>query len=94
MDTEIDDTQKVTLSIMKTDGHGNPVAFVGIPSWSSTDVLVATVAPATDGLSAVVSSVASGTTDIQISGDSLTKTWNIVVSAPEILVQAMFPQPK
>lgn len=94
MDTEIDDTQKVTLSIMKTDGHGNAVAFVGIPSWSSTDVLVATVTPATDGLSAVVTSVASGTTDIQISGDSLSKTWNIVVSAPEILVQAMSPQPK
>lgn len=94
MDTEIDDTQKVSLSIMKTDGHGNPVAFIAVPAWTSTNTSAATVAAATDGLSAVVTSVASGSTDIQISADGLSKTWNVVVAAPEILVTAMAPQPK
>lgn len=94
MDSEIDDTQKITLFALKTDGHGNAVAFSGTPTWSSSATAVATVTPATDGLTAVVTSVASGSTDIQISGDGLTKIWNVVVSAPGIMVVAYSPEPK
>lgn len=94
MDTLIDDTQKVELSITKTDQHGNPVAFVDVPAWSSADTSVATVTAADDGLSATVFAVASGSTNIQISADTLTKLWNVVVAGPEILVSSRAPQPK
>lgn len=64
---------QLPISIQTADEFGNPTgAFDSAPTWSSSDTTVATVAPAADGMSAVVTSPGgklAGCT-IQVSGTS------------------------
>lgn len=58
----------VVLSITDSKGRAAPVD--GIPVWASSDDTVLSVAPAADGMSAVVSSVAAGTARITVTADA------------------------
>lgn len=58
--------QKVNVSINPTDAYGNPATVDGVPAWNSSDVTKLTVAPAPDGLSAVVEAVGPAGTGIQV----------------------------
>lgn len=60
MAATITDLQQVPVSIAITDAEGNPATVQGAPTWESSDTNVATVTPADDGLSAVISSVEGG----------------------------------
>lgn len=94
MDTLLGDGQRFNLTAMRTDPHGDPIRFVQVPHWTSSDPTVATVLPAPDGLSADVFAVASGTTNITAVADNLTGTWNVVVAGPSIIFIATATMPK
>lgn len=63
---------QLPIAIQAADEFGNPTAavFDAPPAWSSSDVSVAAVVAAADGLSAVVASVAGklASATIQVSG--------------------------
>lgn len=58
----------VTLAIM--DSSGRPALVDGVPVWASSDETVLTVAPAADGMSAAVDTVAAGIARISVSADA------------------------
>lgn len=68
---KITDSQNVTLTIKPVDKKGNPAPVDGVPVWATSDDTKATVAPAVDGLSAVVSAVGPlGAVQISVSADA------------------------
>lgn len=65
------DTEQVVLSVVPVDAKGNPAPVDGAPVWGSSDPTVATVAPAADGLSAMVAAVGPlGKTQISVTADA------------------------
>lgn len=80
-----------TASVTYADAAGANVAVSGAPSWSVDDASVASVTPAADGLSALVTALAVGTATISVvaEGDptpgvdtiTLTGTVNVVDEA-------------
>lgn len=64
------DTQKVSCTLDPRNAKGNPAPLDGTPQWASSNPAVATVEPAADGLSAVVTAVAPGTTQISVTADA------------------------
>jgi uncharacterized protein YjdB len=86
------DTQKVSCTIAPLNAKGNPAPVDGVPEWSSSNPSVATVTPAADGLSAVVTAVGIGVAQISVVADAdmdagetreLTGTLDIDVRASE-----------
>jgi hypothetical protein len=67
--------QEVTVTILPVDSNGNPALLSSgdVPTWKvdpSSPTGVATVTPASNGLSAVVASVTPGTVQIDVQADS------------------------
>lgn len=60
----------VVLTIMDTQVPPKPAMVDGVPVWASSDETVLTVVPGTDGMTAVVSTVAPGTGRITVSADA------------------------
>ena len=106
MSLVLTDIQKVTLSVAFVDKAGNPAKTDGAPVWSSSATNIATVTPATDGLSAVVETVGPlGSAQIQVSADAdlgeevktISGTLDIEVTGSEavsIVVNAGTPEDK
>lgn len=102
----LQDIQKVKLTINPVSAAGNPAPVDGVPAWATSDELIATVAPAEDGLSAYV--VATGPVGVaQVSvkvdadlGEGLREiigTFDVEVIASEaaaLVVTAGVPEPK
>ena len=67
----LQDSQKVVLSIKPVDKKGNPALLDGAPVWLSSNTDLLTVAAAPDGLSATVTAVGPlGTGTISVTGDA------------------------
>lgn len=49
--------QQVTATLLAEDALGHPAPLAGTPSWSSSDTTIFTVAPATGGMTAVLTAV-------------------------------------
>jgi hypothetical protein len=63
-------TQKVTYTIRPKTASGKPARLDGVPEWASSDSSIIDVAPAADGLSAVVSSRGAGIAQVSVTGDA------------------------
>ena len=66
---KITTTQKVNIVATFEDMDGIAVDVVGTPVWASSNPAIATVSPATDGLSCDVLSVAPGTAQITVTAE-------------------------
>lgn len=67
----ITDSQQVDLAIKPVDKKGKPAQIDGVPAWVSSNPAVATVAPAEDGLSALVKAADElGSTQISVTADA------------------------
>lgn len=84
--------QKCTLTLAPVDAKGNPAALDGVPQWTTSDAAVASITPAADGLSAVVTALSLGTAQIGVVADAdldsgetreLTGTLDVEVKAAE-----------
>jgi hypothetical protein len=65
------DEQKVEAFLRPKTAAGNPAKVDGVPVWSSTDTAILTVAAATDGLSAIVTTVGQlGTAQVNVTADA------------------------
>lgn len=64
------DTQKVDLSIEVQDARGNAAKVDGIPSWELSDLTVAELTVAEDGMSAVLAGKNIGATSVKVSVDA------------------------
>ncbi len=64
-------SQKATATITPVFKDGTPAPVDGVPVWASSDETIVTVAPAADGLSAVVAAVGPlGSAKISVTGDA------------------------
>lgn len=83
-------TQQCGLALTPVDAKGNPAALDGVPRWTSSDETVATVAPATDGLTAVVKAVGIvGKAQINVVADAhIGPGMTQLSGALDVLVQA------
>lgn len=85
MSTQINDTQKFTLTVVEQNAAGAVVPFGGVPVWTVAGDSVATILVAPDGASAEVISVAPGTTVVSVEVDSLRASWSVdVVASPGV----------
>jgi len=66
--TTDEDFPNVTIAI--NDTHGNPAPVDGVPVWASSDETVLSVTPASDGMSALVATVAPGTARVTVTADA------------------------
>lgn len=101
----VTDVQKVTLSIAPVDAKGNPAPVDGVPTWAVSDATLATITPAADGLSAVVTASGPlGTFQANVSADAdlgagtttITGTLDIQVTASQatsLNIAAGTPEP-
>ncbi len=64
------DDQKQRLSINPVDAKGKPASLDGVPTWTSSDETVVTVAAEADGLSAMVTAVLPGTARVVVDADA------------------------
>ena len=65
------DIQKLPISIAFKSAAGNPATVDGVPVWMSSNPDVATVEPAADGLSVMVTVVGVlGTTQVSVRADA------------------------
>lgn len=76
--------QKVTLSVDCVDMTGSCIDAPATPAWSNGNNAVATIAPAVDNLSCVVTAVAAGFTDVTVTVGSKETITRVVVGAPEL----------
>ena len=68
---EMTETQQAPLTLNITDAKGRPAKVDGVPSWSSSNIDVATVTDiSTDGLSATVKGVAPGLCQVTVTADA------------------------
>ena len=66
----LQDDQKVKLTLNPKDSAGNSASLDGAPQWSSSDTSIVTVTPSADGLSAEVVSGNLGTATITVTADA------------------------
>lgn len=92
--------QMLPVSIQPVDAWGNPAKIDGIPAWSVSDVGLANVASAGDGLSAVVTTVGPlGVVQVQVSADAdlgagvrtITGTLDIQIESGEAVSLSIVP---
>lgn len=88
---QITNEQEFDLSIAFQTAAGNPAAVAGTPAWVSSDPNIITLAVASDGLSAVVSSVNPGSASIAVtantaSGAAVSGTFDVLVVPAEAAV--------
>ena len=70
MELVITDSQQFKVEIQAMDKTGNPGTLAGVPAWSSSDPAIVTVAPAADGLSAIVSATGKlGAAQVVVTAD-------------------------
>ncbi len=70
MELVITDSQQFLVEIQPVDKAGNPGTLASVPVWSASDLTILTVAPAADGLSAVVSATGKlGTAQVNVTAD-------------------------
>lgn len=62
--------QSANAAVAFTNAAGAAAAVDGVPTWASSDDTVVAVAPAADGMSAVVSTVAPGTARVTVHADA------------------------
>lgn len=70
---KLDVGQSKTVVLVAKDANGNLARLDqqdGPPQWTTSNPAVATIAPTSDGLSATVSGVAPGTTQLGVRGDA------------------------
>lgn len=83
------DSQQVALAVTATDKRGNPTGqFDQSPSWSVSDPNILAVAPAVDGMSAVVSAAGPlGAAQVNVTalvnGNTIAGTLDVEVHAGE-----------
>lgn len=97
MNTQLDDSQKFTLTVVELNARGGVVAFGSVPVWTSADEAVASVVAAPDGASAVVSSVGLGATTVAVTVDALRAEWLVgVMASPgvQLVLTASEPEPQ
>jgi len=80
------------------DAAGNVAAAGGVPVWVSSDESVVTVVAAEDGLSAVVTVVAEGAADVQVSlsnpdGSVVSGSGHVAVVGAPAAAEVDFPAP-
>ena len=77
----------VTLVVRATRA-GKPDYLPTLPSWSVSDPLIASIAPEADGLSCVVTAVASGSTKVTCDSAplSVVQTIEVLASGADALV--------
>jgi hypothetical protein len=78
----ITSTQEITLHLQCLDNFSCPMDPPDTPSWSNSDNTAATITPAEDNLSCLVTAVAPGFTDVTVTIDSVSTTTRIVVPQP------------
>lgn len=96
MASTITNLDQITLTATEVDALGAAVAFGGVPVWTNSNDAVATVLAAADGITAVVASVAVGTTTVTVSVDGLSATWDVTVTASAgvaLVITASAPSP-
>ncbi len=76
------DTQQVTLNAQCVDVTGMPFTPSTTPAWTNSDDTVATITPAGDGLTCLVTGVAVGFTDVTMTVSSMSWTTRVVVDPP------------
>ncbi len=79
MSQKITDNQTFTYSLVAVDKKGQTVPVDGVPVWSSSNTEVATLAPAADGLSAVLTAVVPGVATISVTDGNLAATDDVTV---------------
>jgi hypothetical protein len=66
----ITDSQQFKVDIQPVDKAGNPGTLASVPVWSVSDPTIVTVAPAADGLSAVVTATGKlGTAEVHVTAE-------------------------
>ena len=70
MQTSITNDQQVVLTVHPVTAGGKPAPVDGAPLWTSSNVNVATLVVAPDGLSATVTAVGVGTSTVTVAADS------------------------
>jgi uncharacterized protein YjdB len=80
METSIAEGQTFTLAVTGQSKRGEVVPISGVPSWSSSDPSIVTVAPADGGLFATVTGVTRGTATVTVSIDGFSDTDTVTVT--------------
>jgi hypothetical protein len=71
MELVIADSQQFRVEIQPVDKAGNPGTLATVPVWSASDPTILTVAPAADGMSAVVSGTGKlGAAQVHVTAES------------------------
>jgi hypothetical protein len=76
--------QKITLYADCIDMTGADMDAPATPVWTNSNNAVATIAPAVDHLSCVVTAVTTGFTDVTVTVSGKDTTTRVVVGAPEL----------
>lgn len=69
LNVNISSVQEIPIFANPQRADGSTATLVGTPAWTSSDTTIATVSPATDGLSAVIIAQAPGTCTVTVSGE-------------------------
>jgi len=70
MELVITDSQQFKVEIQPVDKAGNPGTLASVAMWSTSDPTILTVAPAADGMSAVVSAMGKlGTAQVTVTAE-------------------------
>ena len=81
MTIQLNDSQKVTLTVAETSAAGNAVPFTNTPTYVSSDESVATVSTTGPNTADVVATGKVGVATITVSVDNLTATADVEVVA-------------
>lgn len=97
-DMNLKDNNQLPISISPADEFGNPTqsAFDAAPTWSVDDVSIATVSPAADGLSAVVTPTGKlGSCNVQalglVGGNQIQGTLELDIIAGDVAEVTLTP---
>lgn len=99
------DEQMSDLSLDLRTAAGNPGRVDGPPTWSVTNPTVCELSQSADGMTAVISALGLGTTQVSVSVDAdlgegvrtLSRTLDVTVMAAEVVsvgIIASTPRPK
>ncbi len=78
-------TQKVQLTVVPLAVDGTPGTIVNVPVWTISDATVATLTPATDGLTVELVALVVGTANVVVTANNgvadLAQTLAVIVTA-------------